>query len=234
MSGVFITFEGAEGCGKSTQARRLADRLRALGWRVRELREPGGTPLAEEIRQLLKHRAAGWGMTPEAELLLMNAARAQLVREVIRPALTAGEIVVCDRFADSTTAYQGWGRELDLRRVAEVVDFAVGPTRPDLTLLLRVPAEVAAERRRGRARVEGGVVDRFEEEGAAFFARVERGFTALAAAEPDRFRVLESDGGIGDVAERIWGAVEARFPVLAGRPDAGNLGAGGGGAGGAS
>ena len=107
MSGVFITFEGAEGCGKSTQARRLADRLRALGWRVRELREPGGTPLAEEIRQLLKHSASGRGMTPEAELLLMNAARAQLVREVIRPALAAGELGTTSPIFTPTPSFVG-------------------------------------------------------------------------------------------------------------------------------
>src|SRR5580693_5870715 len=124
--GLFITFEGTEGCGKSTQVTLLADRLRALGHRVRTLREPGGTPIGEEIRHTLKHSLANAAMTAEAELLLMNASRAQLVREVIRPALAAGEVVVCDRFYDSTTAYQGHGRELDLDKVKAVIDFAVG------------------------------------------------------------------------------------------------------------
>src|ERR1700749_2251049 len=122
--GTLITFEGSEGCGKSTQIN-----LRALGYRVRTSREPGGTPIGEEIRHTLKHSKANEAMTPEAELLLMNASRAQLVREVIRPALAAGQIVLSDRFYDSTTAYQGYGRELDLKMVKAVIDVAVGDTR---------------------------------------------------------------------------------------------------------
>ena len=136
MKGLFITFEGTEGCGKSTQVELLAQRLRALGYRVRALREPGGTPIGEEIRHTLKHSQANVAMTPETELLLMNASRAQLVREIIRPALAAGEIVVCDRFYDSTLAYQGYGRGLDLQIVKSAIDFAIGNTRPNLTLLL--------------------------------------------------------------------------------------------------
>ena len=124
--GTFITFEGLEGCGKSTQVKLLAERLTQAGQVVRVLREPGGTPIGEEIRHTLKHSAHNAAMTPEAELLLMNASRAQLVREVIRPALAAGEIVVCDRFYDSTIAYQGYGREMDLARVKAIIDFAVG------------------------------------------------------------------------------------------------------------
>src|SRR5271167_3661612 len=123
--GLFITFEGTEGCGKSTQVGLLAERLRALGHRVRTLREPGGTPIGEEIRHTLKHSAQNAAMTAEAELLLMNASRSQLVREVIRPALAAGEIIVCDRFYDSSTAYQGYGRQLDLARVKSIIEFAV-------------------------------------------------------------------------------------------------------------
>ena len=145
--GLFITFEGSEGCGKSTQVELLARRLRALGHRVRTLREPGGTPIGEEIRHTLKHSKNNAAMTAEAELLLMNASRAQLVREVIRPALDAGEIVLSDRFYDSTTAYQGHGRELDLKMVKTVIDVAVGATRPDLTLLLTVSAEIGEMRR---------------------------------------------------------------------------------------
>ena len=132
MSGLLITFEGTEGGGKSTQVQLLAERLRAAGRVVRVLREPGGTPIGEEVRHTLKHSDANHAMTPEAELLLMNASRAQLVREVIRPALAAGEIVLCDRFYDSTTAYQGFGRQLDLARVKSIIDFAVGDTRPQL------------------------------------------------------------------------------------------------------
>src|SRR5436190_7994223 len=147
MSGVFITFEGTEGGGKSTQITRLAERLTGLGRIVRTLREPGGTPIGEEIRHTLKHSKENVAMTAEAELLLMNASRAQLVREVIRPALAAGEIVLCDRFYDSTVAYQGYGRQLDLKIVQTLIDFAVGETRPDLTLLLMVPVAISEARR---------------------------------------------------------------------------------------
>jgi dTMP kinase len=134
--GLFITFEGTEGCGKSTQVKLLTERLRALGHPVRTLREPGGTPIGEEIRHTLKHSKNNEAMTAEAELLLMNASRAQLVREIIQPALAAGEMVLCDRFYDSTTAYQGFGRGLDLEKVRAIIGFAVGKTKPDLTLLL--------------------------------------------------------------------------------------------------
>src|SRR5262245_51438602 len=133
MKGRFITFEGTEGSGKSTQISLLAERLRGEGHRVRTLREPGGTPIGEEIRHTLKHSKDNEAMTAEAELLLMNASRAQLVREVIRPALNAGEIVLSDRFYDSTTAYQGYGRRLDLKMVRAVIDVAVSETQPDLT-----------------------------------------------------------------------------------------------------
>src|SRR5208282_807897 len=143
MKGLFITFEGTEGCGKSTQVELLARRLGALGHRVRTLREPGGTPIGEEIRHTLKHSKNNAAMTAQTELLLMNASRAQLVREVIRPALAAGEIVVCDRFYDSTTAYQGYGRQLDMKMVQAMIDIAVGETRPNLTLLLTVPHEIS-------------------------------------------------------------------------------------------
>src|SRR5947208_12026265 len=152
MKGVFITFEGTEGSGKSTQITRLAERLQKLGRSVGLLREPGGTPIGEEIRHTLKHSEQNRAMTAEAELLLMNASRAQLVREVIRPALQAGEIVLCDRFYDSTVAYQGYGRQLDLKIVRAIVDFAVGATRPDLTLFLMVPVALSEARRLDRQR----------------------------------------------------------------------------------
>ena len=146
MKGLFITFDGTEGSGKSTQISLLAERLRSLGRLVRTLREPGGTPIGEEIRHTLKHSLQNQAMQAETELLLMNASRAQLVREVIRPALSAGEIVLCDRFYDSTTAYQGYGRQLDLKAVESIVKFAVGETRPNLTLLLVVPPGMSRER----------------------------------------------------------------------------------------
>src|SRR5438094_2191675 len=141
MKGLFITFEGTEGSGKSTHIQLLAERLRTMNRTVRVLREPGGTPIGEEIRHTLKHSQQNHAMTAEAELLLMNASRAQLVREIIRPALAAGEVVLCDRYYDSTTAYQGYGRGLDLKLVQAVIDFAVGETRPHLTLLMQAPPE---------------------------------------------------------------------------------------------
>lgn len=210
--GLFITFEGTEGCGKSTQVELLARQLRALGHRVRVLREPGGTPIGEEIRHTLKHSQNNAAMTPEAELLLMNASRAQLVREIIRPALTAGEVVVCDRFYDSTTAYQGYGRELDLSLVKSVIDFAVGDTRPNLTLLLQVPPHVSAERLRSRQSTLPFARDRIEEADQKFFARVAEGYQALAAAETNRIRVVDSAGPVENVSAKIWEIVQPILP----------------------
>jgi dTMP kinase len=213
MTGRFITFEGTEGGGKSTQLNLLATRLRAqqgaAGRSVRTLREPGGTSIGEEIRQTLQHSTQNQAMTAEAELLLMNASRAQLVREVIRPALNAGEIVLCDRFYDSTVAYQGHGRQLDLQLVRTVIDFAVGATRPDLTILLHVPVAVSESRRKARS---SGVRDRMEELDRGFFERVEQGFRAIAAAEPKRVRVVDATAAIDTVHEQIWKLV---LPVLA-------------------
>ena len=211
MSGLFITFEGTEGGGKSTQVALLADRLRKLGHRARVLREPGGTPIGEGIRHLLKHHPANEVMMPEAELLLMNASRAQLVLEVIRPALTAGEIVLCDRFYDSTTAYQGYGRQLNLDLVKSVIDFAVGRTRPHLTLLLHVPPPVSEARRQARQTAAGGPRDRFEEADRAFFRRVELGFQHIAEAEPERVLVIDATQSIEAVHDDIWRHVAARL-----------------------
>lgn len=206
LSGVFITFEGTEGVGKSTQIELLANRLRALGRKVQVLREPGGTPIGEEIRHTLKHSEANRGMTAEAELLLLNASRAQLVREVIRPALAAGEVVLCDRFYDSTTAYQGYGRQLELAQVAGIIDLAVGPTRPALTLLLEVPFEISETRRLARQKA-APLRDRLEEEDRAFFERVALGYRAIVAANPERVRVISAAGTIEEVAARIWQTV---------------------------
>jgi dTMP kinase len=213
MKAPFITLEGTEGCGKSTQMELLAQRLRALGYRVRTLREPGGTPIGEEIRYTLKHSKNNAAMTPETELLLMNACRAQLVREIIRPALAAGEIVLCDRFYDSTTAYQGYGRGLDLALVKNVIDFAVGDTRPDLTLLLLVPPEIGAKRLHSRQSILPLARDRLEEADRNFFDRVAKGYEAIAAAEPDRIRVVDGTAPVETVCARIWELVQ---PVLPG------------------
>jgi dTMP kinase len=221
MSGLFITFEGNEGSGKSTQIVLLAERLHRMGKQVQALREPGGTAIGEEIRHTLKHSQANHAMTPEAELLLMNASRAQLVREVIRPAITAGKIVLCDRFYDSTTAYQGHGRQLDLAKVRAVIDIAVGDMRPHLTLFLDVPVDVSEARRQERQgrlfpNRGGGVMervplefdapvrDRFEESDRAFFERVEQGYRAVAIAEPHRVKVVDATKSVEQVAAAIW------------------------------
>jgi dTMP kinase len=210
--GFFITFEGTEGCGKSTQVELLVRQLRALGHRVRALREPGGTPIGEEIRQTLKHSKNNHAMTPEAELLLMNASRAQLVREIIRPALAAGEIILCDRFYDSTTAYQGYGRQLDLQMVEAVIDVAVGETRPDLTLLLTVSQEISELRRAVRQSSLPFMRDRMEEADESFFARVAKGYEAIAAAEPNRIRVLDGSGAVENICEKIWEIIQPILP----------------------
>jgi dTMP kinase len=211
MNGLLITFEGTEGCGKSTQIALLAERLAALGHRPRVLREPGGTAIGEEIRHTLKHSARNQAMTPEAELLLMNASRAQLVREIIRPALAAGEIVLCDRYFDSTTVYQGYGRGLDLNLVSAVIDFAVGETRPDLTLLLRVAPEVSRQRLAARQSGAPVIRDRMEEADAGFFERVIRGYDALAAAEPKRICVIDATASVKAVSAAIWREIELRL-----------------------
>ncbi len=206
MIGRFISFEGNEGSGKSTQIKLLADRLVASGRSVITLREPGGTPIGEEIRHLLKHSAANAGMSPETELLLMNASRAQLVRQIIRPALASGAIVLCDRFHDSTTVYQGAGRGLAPSRVQGVIDLAVGDTRPELTLFLEVPLEVSEQRRRHRSGTKPER-DRFEEADRAFFERIHSGYEALAAAEPGRIRRIDATRSVEEVAAAIWSHV---------------------------
>ena len=204
MKGRFITFEGTEGSGKSTHVSLLAEQIRALGRTARLLREPGGTSIGEEIRHTLKHSAANHAMTAEAELLLMNASRAQLVREVIRPALSTGEIVLCDRFYDSTTAYQGYGRGLDLKTVQAVIDFAVGETRPDLTLLLHIPPDLSETRRHLRRSRLPAERDRMEEADRRFFERVSNGYQKIADAEPGRIKLIDATGNVESVSAAIW------------------------------
>ena len=210
--GLFITFEGTEGCGKSTQIKLLAEYLQALGHRVRTLREPGGTPIGEEIRHTLKHSEHNHAMTAEAELLLMNASRAQIVREVIRPALADGEMVLCDRFYDSTVAYQGYGRELDLDKVKSVVEFAVGDTKPNLTLFLHVSAEVSAARLRSRQTTLPFVRDRFEEADRKFFERVAHGYGVIAASEPQRVKFINGAQPQDVVCAEIWNVIQPLMP----------------------
>ena len=201
--GRFITFEGGEGCGKSTQVRRLASALEAAGIEVVLTREPGGTRLAELVRGLLKDERED-PPCDRSELLLFLAARAQLVKNVIRPALAAGKWVVSDRFSDSTFAYQGYGRGLPLDVIRLANDFACDGLKPDLTLLLDVDAATAARRMRGREAATATTADRIEQAGDAFHARLAQGFQELAAAEPERIRRIDASGTPDDVEGRIW------------------------------
>jgi len=208
MPGLFITFEGGEGCGKSTQIQRLVDRLQREGHTVCQSREPGGTPLGEAIRDLLQHNKAGHGMCPESELLLFAAARAQIVRERILPALERGEIVLCDRFLDSTSVYQGVARAIDPIEVAAINQFATGGLTPDLTCLIDLDPAVGLERaREGR----DAQFDRIEREALAFHEDVRRGYLELAAIDEERFRVFDGSQDVETLETRIWEAVEARL-----------------------
>ncbi len=208
MSGLFITFEGVEGGGKSTQATLLKDYLESQGCAVLQTREPGGTAIGEAIRGILldpKHH----GMAPAAELFLYEAARAQLVAERIRPALDAGNIVLCDRFFDSTTAYQGAGRAFVHETLEPLHALATGGLRPDLTLVLDLPI---AEGLRRAART--GAPDRIEQEPLEFHERVREGFLALARREPDRVIIIDAARTVEEVAQDIRAIVDARRTAL--------------------
>ena len=211
MSSLFVTFEGIEGCGKSTQVGRLAKRLAKAGREVATLREPGGTPIGEAIREVVKHPPGDAPISPDAELLLMNASRAQLVQEVIRPALAKGAVVLCDRFYDSSLAYQGFGRGLDLAKVQQAIDLAVGDTKPNLTLLLDIPLSVSQARVSDRHQSTGEIQDQFDESGAKFFERVLDGFHTLAKAEPARFRIINGNQSLDTVTEEIWDSIQSHL-----------------------
>ncbi len=202
-SGLFITFEGGEGSGKSLQAERLARSLRAEGRAVTLTREPGGTPLGEDIRRALLH-GAGAQPQPVAELLLFEAARAQIVAEVIRPALERGEFVISDRFADSSVAYQGYGRGLDPALVRSLNEAATGGLTPDLTLLLDLPVDTGLSRR-----AMAGDGNTFDGHPRAFHAAVREGYLEMAAAEADRWRIIDATQPADDVEERVRAAVRA-------------------------
>lgn len=209
--GFFITFEGIEGCGKTTQLQRLAAKLQADGHSVLITREPGGCAIADALRALLLD-SANSAMAPSTELLLYAAARAQHVAEVIRPALDSGRIVLCDRFSDATLAYQGYGRGLDRQLIGELNRAATGGLSPDVTLLLDFPAaEGLARARRRNAGSDGPDEGRFEAESLAFHRRVRDGYLELAAAEP-RFRVIDANGDQAAVAARVDAALA---PLLA-------------------
>jgi len=197
VTGLFITLEGPEGAGKSTNREYLAERLRAAGIEVLLTREPGGTPLAERIRDVLLTPLEEV-MNADTELLLVFAARAQHLATVIRPALERGAVVLCDRFTDSTYAYQGAGRGLSLARIAALEDFVQGELRPDLTLVFDLPVDVGLARASARGRL-----DRFEQEGQAFFETVREAFLARAAAAPQRYVLVDAAQPLAQVQQSL-------------------------------
>src|SRR4051812_17654277 len=208
--GVFITFEGTEGCGKSTQVERLAARLKNLGRTVVVTREPGGTPIGEQIRHLLKFAPEGDAMTAETELLLFEASRAQLVRELIQPQLAAGAIVICDRFFDSTTAYQGAARKLPVETVELLNRFAVGDAMPNITFLVDVDVAIARSRLMRRVRPVNAP-DRMEAEPTEFYERVAKAYRALAKREPQRVVLIDGGQSVDEVERQIWNAVQPKI-----------------------
>ena len=208
MTGLFITFEGGEGCGKSTQIAALKARLEDMGKTVVQTREPGGTALGESVRNLLQYDDAGQGMSPEAELLLFAASRAQHVRELIVPAIAEGQIVLCDRFLDSTTVYQGVARAIDSKKVDTINQFAIGDTMPALTILIDLPPEIGLARVHARS---DGKLDRMENEAIEFFQAVRQGYLDLAKSEPKRFLVLDGSQSVEELETQIWQKVEATF-----------------------
>ena len=206
----FITFEGSEGCGKSTQVQRLAARLKRAGVLYLVTREPGGTPIGETIRELLQFAPHGGGMTPQTELLLFEASRSQLVRETIKPALESGLCVIADRFFDSTTVYQGVARKLDQQIVERLNAFAVGDFVPDITFVLDVDAETARSRLKRTVRRP----DRMEHESTEFYDRVRTGYRELAIRDPHRIILIDGARPADEVENEIWEMISNRFPQL--------------------
>jgi dTMP kinase len=199
---MLITFEGIDGCGKSSQAKLLADRLRDAGIKTLLVREPGGTELSEHIRSILLERHHDEPLSHAAELLLFAASRAQLIQEVIEPALKRNAVVICDRFTDSTIAYQGYGRGLPLAYVRSVNELATAGITPDMTFLIDVPIDLAVHRRKGMGD------DRMEAESLSFFNHVIQGYMALAQKHPDRIHVIDGADSMEDIHHQIFRLVE--------------------------
>ena len=208
--GLFITFEGSEGCGKSTQVQRLAARLERAGLSFLLTREPGGTPIGEKIRDLLQFDPEGAAMRPETEVLLFEASRSQLVREIIEPALERGQLVISDRFFDSTTVYQGAARRLDPRAVEELNAFAMGARRPDITFVLDVDVATARARMLRRVRPVGAP-DRMEQEPVEFYERVCAAYRELALQEKDRVQLINGGRSVDEIEAEIWQLLRSRF-----------------------
>ena len=207
-TGVLISFEGSEGSGKTTQIARLAKRLQELGRDVISTREPGGTEIGEQIRNIIVHNSKGDEMCAETELLLFAAARAQLVRESIAPALLRGAIVISDRFLDSSTVYQGIGRNLAMGPVNQINRFAVGNVMPHITVVIDVPTDVSLARIRQRA---SDLPDRMERENIDFYEKVREGYLVLAKGMPERFVVIDGTKSEDVIEKQIWTALEKRL-----------------------
>ena len=207
----FITFEGSEGSGKSTQADRLAAHLQRCGVPHVLTREPGGTPIGESVRDLLQFAPHNSNMTPETELLLFEASRSQLVREVIKPSLERGMCVIADRFSDSTTVYQGAARQLDREMIERVNAFAVADCVPDITFVLDVDAATAESRMQRERRK----ADRMEQQPAEFYERVREGYRELAAGQPKRIVMVDGSGDVDEIEKQIWETLSSRFSILA-------------------
>jgi dTMP kinase len=202
---MFITLEGTEGCGKTSQVASLAEHLRQQGWDVLTTREPGGTPIGEQVRGVL-HSLENTEMHARTEILLFQAARAQLVEQVIRPHLAGGGLVICDRYADSTLAYQGYGRQQPLEPLRALVDYATGGLKPDLTLLLDLDVEVGLRRR-----AKGGEWNRLDALEVAFYQRVRQGYFKLVQAESERWAVLDADQPPEQVQQAMRAALQSRL-----------------------
>lgn len=202
MKGVFVTFEGGEGSGKTTHLKRLAHYLRDLGDEVVETRDPGGTTIGKEIRTLLLSPESA-AISDSAELLLYEASRAQLVREVITPAIARGAVVLCDRFTDSTLAYQGFGRGLDLNLIRQLNLFTTGGLAPDLTILLDLDPSIGLERCTRSIRAGRAFRDRIAAEPLAFHQRIREGYLTLAREEPDRFRVIDASLSVAQIEAAV-------------------------------
>ena len=207
-AGLLISFEGSEGSGKTTQIKRLVQRLEKMGHEIVTTREPGGTGVGEQVRDILLHNAGNDGMCAETELLLFAAARAQIVREKIAPALLRGAIVLSDRYLDSSTVYQGIARNLGKGPVNEINRFAVGSVMPDVTVIIDVPTDVSIER---IGRRKGATPDRMERENIGFYEKVRGGYLLLAQEMPGRFVVVDGTKPEAEIEKLIWNALEDRL-----------------------
>jgi dTMP kinase len=208
VSGYFITFEGSEGCGKTTQIEALAKAFSSMGKTVVITREPGGTLIGEKIRNLLQDPSYKNEISDITELLLFCASRAELIASCIQPALDRGEIVICDRFYDSTYVYQGLGRAIDMDTVEKLNQITVGTLKPDLTILLDLDTKIGIQRAKNR---QSGELDRIENESLAFFEAVRNGYLEIAKKEPARFKVIDGELNVATIQEMIWETVKSKF-----------------------